>query len=383
MKIGIVTYTNAINNGAILQAKGLYKKLEKEFPKAKIEFINHYSLNMEIYELLKCSKLFSKKIFFNLRRYLIFKLFISKFLKLSRKRYFGSYKTIVKKINENYNSNDLIICGSDSIWKLSKSKLLPPFPNIYWLSNKIKAKKISYAASAYQYDKKIFLKEKNNIKRILNSYKLISVRDSDTLNMVTSLNLNKNIYKVPDPAFFYEIQKTKASKKLINKGIDLKKPILALITNNKDIEIKNVIKYFKSKDFQIIGLSMYSSLVDYNLGDELNPAEWAEVFKYVSFCITDRFHGAIFCMRNKTPFIALEIGNLDKSRSKKYQLLSDFGILDCYYRLNSNNGSLVQTSEQVIKDWSKHVKSIKNNLQKQYSIADKFFNKIKEVIKND
>ncbi|MCK5611942.1 polysaccharide pyruvyl transferase family protein, partial [Candidatus Pacearchaeota archaeon] len=352
MKIGIITYQNSINNGAILQAKGLHEKLQEEFPDSNIEFINYFSLNLELYELLKCFKLNRHKPFFNLKRYLIFKSFIPKFLALSSEKYIGNYYKTINRINQRYISGDLIICGSDSIWKLSDNIFLPQFPNIYWLSSNLNSKKISYAASAYQYDKEIFLNNKIDIKNILSSYRLIGVRDMDSFEMVESLKLNIEQFKVPDPAFYYKIKETNVHKILHKKGIDINKPIFALITSYNDDEIKKIISFFKMKNYQIIGLSMYNPLVDFNLGDELNPAEWAEIFKYISFCVTDRFHGGVFCIKNNTPFVLIETKGTTKERSKKYQLLKDFNLLNCYADIYSDDDDdVLGKYDEIIIEW--------------------------------
>ena len=48
-------------------------------------------------------------------------------------------------------------------------------------------------------------------------------------------------------------------------------------------------------------------------------------------CITDRFHGTIFCLKNQIPFISLEKeAHLPRSQRKIFDLLSDFDLTSCY-----------------------------------------------------
>ena len=132
---------------------------------------------------------------------------------------------------------------------------------------------------------------------------------------------------------------------------------------------------------------MYNPLVDYNLGDELNPAEWAEIFKYVDFCITDRFHGAIFCIKNNTPFIAIETKSTEKDRSKKYQLLKDFNILKFSYldifdkKYNSNEFN--SKYDLILNNKKQFLDCLKKGQMLIKKQNDLFFKNMDKVISND
>lgn len=378
-KIGIITFQGVINNGAILQAKGLLEKLSEKFPEREVKIINYLSPSIEVYEFLKCFIFFNKKPLFYLKRYLKFKIFLHNFLNLGHKIYFGSLKNIISKMNLEYQDDDLIITGSDCIWRLSKNVFFPKFPNIYWLPSEIRAKKISYAASAFESDQNIFLMHKEKIKSFLSHYQKISVRDENTSCLINSLGLNKEIIKVPDPAFYYKINNTGVKEKLERKGVDFSKPTLALLTSYKDKKIEEIILYFRNNGFQIIGLSMYNPLVDWNFGDEITPDEWAEVFKYFTFCITDRFHGVVFCIKNKTPFIAIEQKSIKKEASKKYQVLKDFNLLDCYADIYLENVDIISKYKKVFNNWPEYNDIITKNLEIQIEIGNNFIEKLRNI----
>jgi polysaccharide pyruvyl transferase WcaK-like protein len=380
-KIRIITYHRAVNFGAILQAKGLHDHLKKTFPKDEVKMLDYRNRNLEARNFLKIFKLQKKKPLFYYRRLKKFRRYLPKNFSLDDSvSYSKKFCKVVEQINEQ--DYDLVIAGSDSIWKLSDNPLLPTFPNIYWLSNKISAKKASYAASAYQCNPELFKKYSNSIKKILNSYDLITVRDEFTRKLISSLGIDKEVHKIPDPAFYYKIKKTNSAKVLKKLNIDPNKPIFALITGINDPKIRKIVSYFRSKNYQIIGLSIYSDLVDYNLGDELTPDQWAEIFKYVNFCLTDRFHGAIFCIKSKTPFIAIETEGVSREGSKKYQLIKDFDIKKSYLDTFANKYKFSQFRQQfdwIMKNKKKYEQKVDqglNNITKQNQIITEKFKKL-------
>jgi polysaccharide pyruvyl transferase WcaK-like protein len=380
-KIVIITYHRAVNNGAVLQALGLVQHLRDLFPGFEVKIFDYRHPRMELMELFKIFKINFKKPLFALRRLLVFRSFQRK---LPLVRPFVSGKFDQKMIdNINKQKFQVIFAGSDSIWKFADDLFLPPIPNIYWLSPDIKAKKISYAASAYQYQEKLLPKYKNKLLNSINDFDLVSVRDSETRNLLKKIGYKKSIYQIPDPAFFYRIKNTGVRDKLIQLGLDTKKPLFALITCYRDNKIKEITNYFKNCNYQVVALSIYNPLADINLGDELNPAEWAEVFKYFEFCLTDRFHGAIFCIKNCTPFVVIETKKGKIEKSKKYQLLADFDLVqECYLNLydQKQNISFFDKYEKIKNNWHRSiVPKIGKQLKRISEISNDFDDKIIKV----
>jgi polysaccharide pyruvyl transferase WcaK-like protein len=382
-KIRIITYHRAINFGAVLQAQGLINHLKSQFPNDDVKILDYRSKNLEVGDFLKIFKLNSKKPLYKFRRYRNFRKYVPKNIPTDNSINFSSqYEQVVKQINKQ--KYDLLITGSDSIWKLSENPLLPRFPNIYWLSEKINTKKISYAASAYQCDLDLFEKYKDKIKKIINSYELIAVRDEFTKGLIESLNTNKEVYKIPDPAFYYKIKKSGAKKRLKKLGINPDKPIFALITASSEPKIKKIVNFFRNKNFQIISLSIFNKLVDHSLGDELTPDQWAEVYKYIDFTLTDRFHGAIFCIKNKAPFIAIETEGVGKKGSKKYQLIKDFNLQKSYldiYKSGYNFKQFINQYQWLENSWLEYEKEIDREIKNVNKINQEYTGKIKKLIK--
>ncbi|KGK98396.1 hypothetical protein LI82_11890 [Methanococcoides methylutens] len=384
-KIRIITFHHVTNNGAFLQAYTLCNSLQKSFDDFDVKIIDYRSPRLELYEILKIFKTYKKAPLYNLKRYLKFRTCVNRNIFLDRD--FPNFRTYKGALNffmkQNY---DLLVVGSDVVWKISNSKLFPKFPNIYWLSDEIASKKVAYAVCSYKSDLRLVEKYNKSLSNSLNNFNLIGVRDDYTHNFVSSLGVNPEIpfLKMPDPTFLYEIKKTNVHKILIEEGIDLNKPILGILIYNRDNFSKSITDYFKSIGYQIIALSMYNPFADLNLGDRLDPFEWAEVFKYLSFCVTDRFHGTIFCLKNNTPFVSIESNSMDSIiNSKIYLLLKDFEMLDCYTNITSENFMLDDFLNKCLalsNSWNdEYGYNIECKLEDMKHKSHEFINKIKMV----
>lgn len=385
--IRILTYHHVTNNGAVLQAYSLCRALDREFDGNSVQILDYIPKALSRSEFLKNFKPCRKPLFFYSQRYTMYNKFIKANLQLDNKLPKDkSLESLIAFINSrNY---DALIVGSDNIWRISQSKISPGFPNIYWLSDSIKTKKIAYAASAYKSDQLLINKYKSDIQRRLNSFDIIGVRDEFTLDMVKSCEINTSIplQTVPDPTFLYELRRTNVEQILSDLGIDLHRPLLGILIYGKDSLSEKIRDYFKSKGYQILALSMHNPYADFNLGHILNPFEWAEAFRHLTFCITDRFHGTIFCLKNKTPFTSIEPAPLDSvSQSKIYSLLNDFGILDCYadvYKNDFNPNDFLDKCTELSNSWKKYEKLIDHGLETMKTKSCDYIKKVIKVITN-
>ena len=385
-KIRILTYHHVTNNGAVLQAYSLCNAMEKKINDSDVKILDYSSIEIELYELLKIFRLYRKIPLFNITRYIKFKTSIKRNLKLDTEipRFIGYNKVIEFLISQNY---DMLVVGSDAVWKISGSLFLPKFPNVYWLSKQIPSKKAAYAACASQSDLTLVSKQKDVMRDCLNAFDIIGVRDEFTLDMVKNCDVNNDvqILKVPDPTFMYQIKKTNVDSILMDLGIDLDKLILGILIYNEDFLSKSIRDYFKSKGYQIVALSMYNPYADINLGHILDPFEWADVFKYLTFCVTDRLHGTIFCLKNKTPFISMEPKHIKSTKdSKIYSLLTDFNMTECYTNMHSENfdiNDFLDKCLELLNLWDDTYKTnIDNKLKEMETEGYNFIEQIGRVV---
>jgi hypothetical protein len=384
-KIGILTYHYIKNNGAALFATSLCLALREQLPEFDIGLVNYQSREIRIYELLKLGKVYRKAPLFNIRRYMKFKKFWARELYIdSDSPLVTNEQNMIDRLSrEEYVA---VITGMD-VWNICDIRSLPKFPNIYWLPEPIRAKKIAYAASGYRSKDTMVKREMGRVKGLLNSFDLVGVRDEYTRDFVDVAAVDRGIAveMVPDPTFLYEIKETGVGKVLRRKGIDLSKPILGILVFGKDEFSRQIRSYYKAKGFQIVALSMYNPFADVNLGHILDPHEWAGVFRYFTFCITDRFHGAIFCLKNSIPFVTIEPDPLPSLRqSKIHALLKEFELLDCYADVFQEGFAMrdfFEKGERLMNSWeSKYLSGLVEKLGVVKERNLQYIQQIKKVI---
>jgi len=374
-KIGILTYHYSINEGAMLQAYALQEVCKKIFPDAQVEMVNYESFNAKKRDLLNC---FNKprtrqSVLAQLRRIQSLSRFKENYFSFSGKRLVSDdYEKSLQFLNaQNY---DGIIVGSDEVWKIPLGKgAIRKFPNVYWLNNKLKAKKFSYAASANKTDyKNLEASSKDFIQQSLESYSLIGVRDQLTNTMVLDLLPDTDkVFKVIDPTLVIEEFEQKPIKeKLIKRGFDFNKPTVLLNLKTQKISCA-VAQFFRERGWQVISVTVYCHYADINFVDILDPLEWASIIALCQFSVTDRFHGTIFSVRGKVPFLAIEKNqNFDYFKtSKLYSLLEDLELSENMFVYRSKNFSqeaLYEKLEYALKNTNfSHVNEIVQLYRKQ------------------
>ena len=328
----ILTTVHLANHGGCIFAYSLYQILTKNLPGYDIRTLDYLPRNWYFHELARALKPQSHALTYNLRRFVLSEKFHNKYLNMDKPTamYPTGYDGMVDLLTKQ--QYDALVVGM-VIWDITDLPQIPQFPNIYWLSEKIPSKKIAYAASGHRSQAPLIQKNLPVIQRILSSYALIGVRDQITWEMVLESKADQvvPVFRVPDPAFMYEDQPTGVRQILAAHGVDFNRPLVGILFHGKPEFSSELCQFYRSKGFQTVAYSMYNPYADVNLGHLLTPFEWADTFKYLSFCVTDRFHGTIFCLRNKIPFLSIEPYAPNTSRnSKVLSLINDFALPECY-----------------------------------------------------
>lgn len=329
-KYRILSFHYIPNNGAFLFAFSLLGLFKKEFLDNDVKIIDYKSTRLALYEYLKRYKVFQSIPLFYLKRARMWREVVNEHLDLDVDfPHFSGEGKIQKYFAEHY---DAIIVGMDT-WCILDGTERPRFPNLYWLPERMDVPKIAYGVSAYNSDLSLIRQHAGEIRSYLNEFDVIGARDRFTHEIVMEHRTRSDglVQRVPDPTFLYEIQRTNVVEKLASMGVDLDRPILGLLLFGDSELSRRIQTHYRAKGYQILALSMYNSFADINTGHVLNPFEWAQAFGLLTFCITDRFHGTIFCIKNQVPFISLEKDRrLPLSQSKLYDLLTDFDLTTCY-----------------------------------------------------
>lgn len=347
MKIGILTFHQSINNGAVMQAYSLSKRLKEEYPDDIVEIINYrrrsvdkaYSYPLSEYfkvtslkELVKKTidiiidpKLLKRlryrtKVFNNCQ----YKLPLSKEVILS-----DDTQELNEYIEKNY---DVVVVGSDAVWNY----VVRGFPNAYFPSSTLKVSKLSYAASCYGMDYlQILDKEKNAIRESLSGFDFIGVRDEATEKFVQWSECEVLPYHTCDPTVFLDVDDlpiniNELKEKLLKRGFNFQKPTIAVMGNDK---MCSMVRKLYHSEYQIVALYNYIKGADVNLYD-LEPYEWAYVFRYCKITFTTFFHGTLLSLRNGVPVICIDLcTEFGKHHiPKTLDVLKRLGFDDWYFK---------------------------------------------------
>ena len=332
MKIGILTYHRSHNYGAYLQSYALAQKLLDETDN-DVEIIDYNSSKAEKYyikDIFRYKNISS--IIFNLKKYKMFKHEVKKLPLSSNKIITDNLEVFKSKISNQY---DLIIVGSDEIWKIGGFR---GFPNVYWLPDIKNCKKMSYAASSRNEVNKLSEETKNQIIKYLTAFSYVTVRDEVTKNLIEAISEKKAMI-VCDPTMAYQFHfdKNLGIKLLKEKfHIDVNKKVLGIMLNNKNLANKIINKY-KDK-YQIV--SLFYNYPNTISNPNLTPFEWFQIIGVLDGFITNFFHGMCFALKGNTPFLIIEERSISNIKySKSYDLLSRYH-LEKNFVLNDHKNNL-------------------------------------------
>ena len=382
----ILTTVHLANHGGCIFTYSLLQALMKNLPDYQVRTLDYLPRNWYYHELARAFKPQRKGLSYNLQRFLLSERFHRQYLHLEKAAtiYPAGYERMVRLLTKV--KYDALVVGM-VIWDITDLPQIPRFPNIYWLSEKIPSVKIAYAASGHRTQFTLLRKNSADIQRILSSYALIGVRDRITWEMMQEckVDLVAPVYRVPDPAFVYEGRKTRVKEVLAKHGVDLKRPILCVLFYGKPEFSAELCRHYRSLGYQTVALSMFNPFADVNLGHLLTPFEWADTFKYLTFCVTDRFHGSIFCLRNNIPFISIEpYAPRTLANSKIYSLLSDFDLQACYSDVlqpDFNLGEFLGHASDLQSAWqSDFAPQVRGKVTEMQTLSQEFINKIKTVL---
>lgn len=326
MKIGIMTYHRSNNYGAYLQAYALCARLNQE-DDIKAELIDfRMKKEKENYTVrLKRSK---RYILPNIPRY-HFQKKMQKALEtaieemtLSEEQCLSDDIADFQKMV--YGKYDIIIAGSDEIWKVNGFR---GFPTPYWLIGDLGCRKFSYAVSARVKFSLLSMEQLEFLKTILNDFEYISVRDTLTYEEVLKYCAEPSkVTMCCDPSFLYDFNSDeKNGKKLLREryNIDNSKKCIGVMTGNDIIAAE--IRTLYGEMYNLISLFHWHR--GYINAPALSPFEWLDVIAGLDLVMTSYFHATCFSIINNIPFISF--GTPAKS-SKLIDLLNNVGLKECF-----------------------------------------------------
>lgn len=229
------------------------------------------------------------------------------------------YNVDYERISDEY---DYFVVGSDQVWN-------PNYVNLshYMLNFAKEKQRISYAASISL--NSIPSKNIDDFQKGITGMKAISVREEKATDIIRKMT-GRSVEVVCDPTILIEKEK----------WIEIERKPYWLDENEEFI-----ITYYlgKRKDYYIsdVGKKMNWRVINiFGTLDEdevvASPEEWLYLIHHANLVYTDSFHGAVFSILFKTPFIVTSrIGGHDMS-SRIDSLLSMFGLQGRWGNINNN-----------------------------------------------
>ncbi|HIF9351672.1 TPA: polysaccharide pyruvyl transferase family protein [Photobacterium damselae] len=317
-KIGIITFHNAHNYGAVLQAYALNIKLKSlGFDVGFIEYNlspihNHYKKYPSFSEsgnnLLRYLKnliCFSLDYNRKVKRYNAFSGFIEKYfqvLNVTNKKFYLS----------------AVVIGSDQVWN---PNITEGYDDIFFGKNKniFTDRRISYAASMGSATSEDNLTEEYY--NLLSNLDNIGVREQGLANLFEDkFNLSVDVNIDPTLLLNKEEWNKISSKPLCNEKYVLVYEV------EPNVETKSIVDYL-SKVLSI-KIKVISSITNYKLSKDIittaSPNDFLSLFKNASFVVTTSFHGTVFSIINNVPFVTVKFNNGIDTRASN--LLLSLGL---------------------------------------------------------
>lgn len=286
-KVGIITFHDSRNYGAVLQAYALQQKVSEEF--RDVEIINYQ--NPEIAKVVKLWNYSGGGIkgliktflafMFRLRKKIAFDSFARRFLNLS--------STVsddnIADFSDRY---DAVITGSDQVW----NTVLTAGDIHYFLDFcNDKQFRIAYAASFG--DSKIELSE--DVKREISKFDHITLREEDMVNDVSEC-IGSTPEVCCDPALLLDAARwhSNCSKRLCHE----KYVFLFMIDESDGIK-----KYAKRLADEK-GLRLISNKNDFSFILHPSPSDFLSWIYNAEYVVTDSFHGTVFSILFHKSFIS-------------------------------------------------------------------------------
>ena len=338
MKIGIITFHFAHNQGAVLQCYALQKFLKKLGHDAEVidycpsYHTNRYSSkrnpfimasdtlkkneNLKIQKrLYKAARSFAKGIYISVTG--VYKLREKKFGDFAKRNFNLSrkYKTL-KELQKNPPECDVYISGSDQLW--NPELVNNGFDGAYFLDfGADDVKRITYAVSLKEH---YTLEEKDEIQMYCKNIDVISSREkSETLDDL----LGENYTVCIDPTLLLEKEDFADAEN----EIEEKEPYIFVYgfeTTSNIVEAVNVIS--KETGFRVVnGSPDRIKLVNVTNLCNYGPGEFLSYMKNADFVITNSFHGTAFSLIYNKKFVT--VAHTTRGR-RMTELLAKVGLSD-------------------------------------------------------
>lgn len=370
--VGIITFHDSINYGALLQAFALQSYIQSLGREVEIiDYKNKDRTFSQVKGLRKIRSIIWKKTFY---KFFNSKKRLERTNKFIKENLYISKKTFLnpKEISENPPIYDYYITGSDQVWNPRNNNR----DFTYWLSFVPEGKKkISYAPSFGL--SKLDYEYINECSNYINSFDSISIRE------IEGKNILKKYYSIDgevvlDPTFLVPIN---SWDDVISEKCYKKHYILCYYmpgdekVTNKIKEMSKIISNQTGYEIINIGKKDYDRIKFWeNNRFDCGPSEFLGLIKNADYVITNSFHGTAFSIIfNKTFWVPIH-QSLDYTKSlhsRLTNLLHSLNLEIC----KQNIDKPFNFDKEYVLDYD-NTNTLLANLQEQ---SKKYLNKALEI----
>lgn len=347
---------NEVNYGSLFQYYALQKFLKKRGHYVEwIRFVYKKNIIKKIYS--KFLKTFNDSYYKNKICLLKFKRFINRYLQVTIEEYSSG-----KEIQNGCKNSTVFITGSDQVWG-------GPVEENFLTFAKKGQKRVSYAASFGR--KEIEEEMFDIISPWIYSLDYISLREQSGKKICSQAGRDDAIV-VPDPTML--LNSNEYPVKLIKEESPY---IFGYFLNLKDETTlpHNIIKEFfnQTEDYKLITCIASGTKVVPDILKQRrvypSPEEWLGYYKSAAAIFTNSFHGIVFALIFKKPFVVfLQNGKTIKQNERIFNLLETFNLTERIY----DSKTSVQNILEISINWE-NVSTIMHNQRK---IATEFLKNV-------
>ena len=316
MKIGLLSFHKNYNYGWNLQCYALMRVLEG---------LGHYVVLIDKRKFRNLPKLYKFKLLlsfifdvFGINRGYLYSRRKDKEINQRIESFFADYlvpRSCIVKQKEDYKKLekfDALVVGSDQVWR---EKLVDPINDYFFSFVDYNAKLISYAASFgvdyCEYSQKAI----HECGMLINRFKAVSVREKAGVKLI------QNEYKwdcpnpvvVPDPTLLLNLEDyCKLCDSIPFKDVGL----FCYILDDEEDKRRCIETISRECGLQ------QNVLLANSVSIKPSVEEWIARFRDAKFIFTDSFHGCVFSLIFRKPFIAY--GNKSRGLSRFISLLDSF-----------------------------------------------------------
>lgn len=310
MKIGIITYYDVVNYGAVLLAYAM---------KRTFNDMGHEVVFLK-YNREK-SIVSSKKTLYQRIRMMSPNAVKARKAEYKKTKKFEMFRQENLQIGDNYyvpQDLDLIIVGSDQIFDCKYE-----FNDFQFAIHAACERVISYAPSfgEFKVDDLEGFSKKAQLSLALSKFDAHSARDKNTQNLLEILTGEK-VQRALDPTLLYgfEKEKNKWNKRLIK---DKYMIVYAWGGTTNSIEFReSVVAFARKNGLKMVTVGDRRPWCDIDFSSA-SPIEFFELFQHCDMVITNMFHGTCFSIINKKPFYSVVMPH---NENKLRDLLEFLGL---------------------------------------------------------